>query len=157
MLTASLLLYRRSVGTIGAVGARVTVTTTLRDDAASPIYAGCGKFPPEASKMNSLYLPMAREELAAKSVYRLMPRLTKEEFCQKMSNFGDQPEGRIAQAYASWLLLRRMPPSREKAKHWEEMTSRLRETLAQKENGAAGSSGESPPFRAEQNEDEPLQ
>ena len=123
----------------------------------SPQYMrDAGSVPPGVPKMKSLYLHMASEERAAKSVYRLMPRLTKDDFCQKMSNLGDHPDGRIAQAYASWLLLRRMPPSDEKAKHWEEMTARLREALEQKENGAAGSSGSSPPLRAEQNEDEPL-
>ena len=76
-----------------------------------------GSVPPGVPKMKSLYLHMASEERAAEAVYRLMPRLTKEEFCQKMSNLGDHPDGRIAQAYASWLLLRRMPPSKEKAKH----------------------------------------
>ena len=88
----------------------------------SPQYMrDAGSVPPGIPKKKSLYLHMASEERAAESVYRLMPRLTKEEFCQKMSNLGDHPDGRIAQAYASWLLLRRMPPSDEKAKHWEEM------------------------------------
>ena len=99
---------------------------------------------------------MASEERAAETVYRLMPRLTKEEFCQRMAALGDHPDGRIGQACASWLLLRRMPPSDEKAKHWEEMTAWLREALAQKENGAAGSSSSSSPRGAEQNEDKPL-
>ena len=106
--------------------------------------------------MKSLYLHMAREEKAAETVYRLMPRLTKEEFSPKMSDLGDHPDGRIAQAYASWLLLRRMPPSKEKAQHWEDMTARLREALDDKENGAARSSGQSPPLCPEQAAHEPL-
>ena len=103
----------------------------------SPQYMrDAGSVPPGIPKKKSLYLHMASEERAAESVYRLMPRLTKEEFCQKMSNLGDHPDGRIAQAYASWLLLRRMPPSDEKAKHWEEMTARLRDALEEKQNEA---------------------
>ena len=46
VLTARLLLYKRSEGTIGSVDKRVTVTTTLRDEDVSPIYAGCGKCTP---------------------------------------------------------------------------------------------------------------
>ena len=99
---------------------------------------------------------LAREEHAAETLFRLMPRLSREEFCRRMAELGDHPDGCIAQAYATRLLLRRMPPSDEKAKHWEEMTARLREALAQKENGAAGSSGSSSPLRAEQNENDPL-
>ena len=101
-------------------------------------------------------MALAREEFAAETVYRLMPRLSREEFCQKMSNLGDHPEGRVAQAYASWLLLRRMPPSPEKTHHWEAMTGRLREALEEKENAEARSFGERSPLHAEQNEDEPL-
>ena len=103
----------------------------------SPQYMrDAGSVPPGIPKKKSLYLHMASEERAAETVYRLMPRLTKEELCQRMSSLGDHPDGRIAQAYASWLLLRRMPPSDEKAKHWEEMTARLREALEEKENEA---------------------
>ena len=54
------------------------------------------------------------------------------QFCQRMADLGDHPDGRIAQAYACFLLLRRMPPSREKAKQWEEMTARLRQALDDK-------------------------
>ena len=84
---------------------------------------------------------LAREEHAAESLFRLMPRLSREEFCQRMEALGDHPDGRIAQAYTCFLLLRRMPPSREKAQHWEAMTARLRRALEEKENGAAGSAG----------------
>ena len=77
-------------------------------------------------------MALAREEHAAEAIWRLMPRLSRDQFCQRMADLGDHPDGRIAQAYACFLLLRRMPPSREKAKQWEEMTARLRQALDDK-------------------------
>ena len=74
-------------------------------------------------------MALTREEACAETIYRLMPRLSRDEFCTRMKNLGDHQEGRIAQAYACFLLIRRMPPSKEKAWHWEEMTDRLREAL----------------------------
>ena len=81
---------------------------------------------------------LAREEHAAETLFRLMPRLSREEFCRRMAELGDHPDGRIAQAYTCFLLLRRMPPSREKAQHWEEMTARLRQALDEKERDEQG-------------------
>ena len=75
---------------------------------------------------------LAREEYAAEAIVRLMPRLSRDQFCQRMAALGDHPNGRVSQAYASWLLLRVLPPSEEKTRHWEEMTARLRQALDEK-------------------------
>ena len=72
---------------------------------------------------------LTREEMAAEAIYRNMPRLSRDEFVQRMRNLGDHADARVAQAYGSWLLLRRMPPSEEKSAHWAAMTMRLREAL----------------------------
>ena len=79
--------------------------------------------PGKEARVRPALMALAQEEYAAEAVWRLMPRLSRDEFCQRMAALGDHPDGRIAQAYATFLLFRRMPPSREKAVYWEEMTA----------------------------------
>ena len=72
---------------------------------------------------------LIRKELEAETIYRVMPLLSRDEFFRRMRSLGDDVDGRIAQAYVTWLLLRRVPPSEEKSAHWAEMTKRLRQAL----------------------------
>ena len=78
-------------------------------------------------------MSMLREELAAEAIVRQMPSLGREEFSRRMTCLGNHPDGRIAQAYACFLLLRRQPPSPEKSFHWAQMTATLRQALQEKE------------------------
>ena len=78
-------------------------------------------------------MSMLREELAAEAIVRQMPSLSRDEFCRRMTCLGSNPEGRIAQAYACFLLLRRQPPSLEKEMHWAQMAATLRQALREKE------------------------
>ena len=78
-------------------------------------------------------MSMLREELAAEAIVRQMPSLSRDDFCRRMTCLGTHPEGRIAQAYACFLLLRQQPPSHEKEKHLAQMTASLRQALQEKE------------------------
>ena len=78
-------------------------------------------------------MSMLREELAAEVIVRQMPSLSREEFSRRMTCLGNHPDGRIAQAYVCFLLLRRQPPSPEKSFHWAQMTATLRQALQEKE------------------------
>ena len=78
-------------------------------------------------------MSMLREELVAEAIVRQMPSLSREEFSRRMTCLGNHPDGRIAQAYACFLLLRRQPPSPEKSFHWAQMTATLRQALQEEE------------------------
>ena len=76
---------------------------------------------------------MLREGCAAEAIVRQMPGLSRDDFSHRMTCLGEHPDGRIAQAYACFLLLRKQPPSHEKSMHWAQMTATLRQALRDRE------------------------
>ena len=72
---------------------------------------------------------LSSEERAAEAVYELMRRslLSRDDYCRRMRDL--ERVNPAAACYVTWLLLRTMPPSREKAHHWAVMVGRLRAAL----------------------------
>jgi len=82
--------------------------------------------------MSALHAPppqLSGAERAAETVYELMRRgrLSQGEYVRRMRAL--EQTCPLSSCYAAYLLLRTMPPSREKAVHWEAMVSRLRGAL----------------------------
>ena len=88
-------------------------------------------------KVVALYKWAAMEKLsnaerAAELVYDGMRRgkLSRDDFVRKMSGLESLgKEGVISTCYATFLLLRSQPPSKEKQMHWDAMTARLRAAI----------------------------
>ena len=75
---------------------------------------------------------LSNPERAAEVVFDAMRRgkLSRDDFCKKMSGLESLgKEGVIATCYATFLLLRSQPPSKEKQMHWDAMTARLRAAI----------------------------
>ena len=69
------------------------------------------------------------EEGVAEAVYELMRtgRLSQGEYVRRMREL--ERISPLAACYATWLLLKTMPDSAERAYHWEVMVGRLRDAL----------------------------
>ena len=75
---------------------------------------------------------LSNAEKAAELVYDGMRRgkLSRDDFVRKMSGLESLgKEGVISTCYATFLLLRSQPPSKEKQMHWDAMTARLRAAI----------------------------
>ena len=81
------------------------------------------------SALHAAPAQLSHEERAAEAVYELMRKkqLSRDEYVRRMHDL--ERSSPISAAYATHLLLRTMPPSEEKAIHWEIMVERLRGAL----------------------------
>ena len=72
---------------------------------------------------------LSRAEGAAEAVYELMRtgRLPRDEYVRRMREL--ERISPLSACYATWMLLRTMPDSEEKAFHWKVMVGRLRDAL----------------------------
>ena len=72
---------------------------------------------------------LSSEERAAEAVFALMRsgQLSKDEYTRRMHSL--ERASPVAACYATYLLLRSMPPSSEKALQWERMAAQLRAAL----------------------------
>ena len=81
------------------------------------------------SAFSTAHPQLFREESAAEAVYELMRRglLSRGEYVRRMREL--ERCSPIAACYASWMLLRTVEDSPEKAFHWRVMVGRLRAAL----------------------------
>ena len=81
------------------------------------------------SALHAAHPQLSRAEFAAEAVYGLMRmgRLSRADYVSRMRDL--ERVSPLASCYATYLLLRTMPPSPEKAHHWEAMVERLRAAL----------------------------
>ena len=81
---------------------------------------------------------LSSEERAAESVSALMRarRLSQDEYTRRMHAI--ERASPVAACYATYLLLRCVPPSREKSVQWEWMTKQLRAAQGDRVRLAAG-------------------
>ena len=81
------------------------------------------------SPFSTAHSQLSHEESAAEAVYELMRNglLSRGEYVRRMREL--ERFSPIAACYATWMLLRTMPESEEKAFHWGVMVGRLRDAL----------------------------